>query len=82
MNQMSYMTRPAGPTGTSRFGGQTEQKKWGDTISKVGEISRIFVGSVEYRTTSCDEIGLYFISSLLSFKYLLIIVDIQTKTLF
>ncbi|CAG2180555.1 unnamed protein product, partial [Oppiella nova] len=36
----------------------SDQKKWGDTTSRSGEISRIFVAPIDYKSASCPEIVL------------------------
>ena len=38
-------------------GSNQSTKKWGDTISKRGEISRVFVGNTDYKLTTCDDLG-------------------------
>ncbi|CAG2114067.1 unnamed protein product [Medioppia subpectinata] len=64
MNANPYQMRPSGPTGSvhnrsANSGGQpsaADEKKWGDTTSRAGEVSRVFIGGVDYKSTSCAEI--------------------------
>ena len=35
--------------------GKSDEKRWGDTTSKKGEISRVFIGNIDsYKTTVSD----------------------------
>lgn len=52
---MKSITGPG--TGLGLGSGALEFKKWGDTTSKIGENSRIFIGNVDFKNTSCDNIG-------------------------
>lgn len=46
-------------TGDSAGGGSSggNERRWGDTTSKRGEISRVFIGNIPHSTV-CDELGM------------------------
>ncbi len=65
MNPNRYQGGGGGPTGSIHRAGNSggppltghSNKKWGDTTSKSGEVSRVFVGNMDYKTTNCSDIG-------------------------
>jgi hypothetical protein len=65
MNPNRYQGGGGGPTGSIRRAGGSggppltghSDKKWGDTTSKAGEVSRVFVGNIDYKATNCSHIG-------------------------
>lgn len=49
--------RNSGPAGNRAGGSGKERKSWGDTTSKRGELSRIFIGGIDSANTNCEDIG-------------------------
>jgi hypothetical protein len=46
----------------------TGTKKWGNTISKKGEASRIFVANISPRQVNCEDLGLLLLPPLTIFN--------------
>lgn len=38
----------------------SRDKRWGDTTSKQGELSRVFVGNVDPKKVICTDLGEWF----------------------
>lgn len=48
-----------GGGGGGGIAGDSGDKRWGDTTSKKGEISRVFVGNIDSYKTTCTDLREY-----------------------
>lgn len=39
---------------------QNPSKSWGNTVSKEGEISRVWIGNLDHKNTECSDLGDYY----------------------
>ena len=48
----------------------SEEKRWGDTTSKRGEVSRVFVGNIDSFKTTVTDLRMYILTTILNHKFI------------